>query len=235
MQRFYIEKPDWEGGIIDIQDARILFQVNKVLRMKVGSRFTVFDQNGTEQLVEVIEMGKRKVVGNVIEPIKRTTESEIEVNLYQSIPKKPALFELVVQKATELGVSQIFPLITSRTEKHRVGKFERLQTIAIEATEQCRRAKVPTIRHPVVFDEVIEHLDDVYLAYEYEEGKTLEVYLPTIQKRKKANIIIGPEGGFEQNEIDLALKQEIHTFGLGPRILRTETAAIAALSKVLLS
>lgn len=234
MQRFYIPSPDAKKSILTISDPRIVYQASRVLRMQTGSRFSIFDEKGKEMLVEVLEINRRKVVGNIIEPIKRNSEPKIEVNLYQAIPKKTALFELVIQKATEIGVSQIYPLITERTEKHRLSKFDRMKTIAIEAAEQSRRLKIPIIRHPINFEEVVSKEDNVYLAYEYEEKKSLSDYLPEIQKSKKANLIIGPEGGFSQKEIDLALSKKAKTFTFGPRILRTETASISALSILLL-
>ncbi len=235
MQRFYIPSPDIQENVIEIHDARIVFQAWKVLRMKTGSRFSIFDEKGKEVLVEILEMNRRKIVGNVIEEIERNTESEIEVHLYQAIPKKTALFEMVIQKATEIGVSHIYPLITERTEKNRISKFERMELISIEATEQSRRTKVPIIRHPVNFDQVIEKVNNAYVAYEYEEKKFLNEYLPKIQKQKEVHLFIGPEGGYSQKEIDLALKSKANLFTFGPRILRTETAAISALSIVLLN
>lgn len=235
MHRFYIPSPDIQDKIIEIQDNRIVFQAWKVLRMKTGSRFSIFNEKGKEVLVEILEMNRRKIVGNVIEAIERKTESGIEVHLYQAIPKKTALFEWVIQKATEIGVSYIYPLVTERTEKNRISKFERMELIAIEATEQSRRTKVPIIRHPVNFDQAIQKVSNPYVAYEYEEKKFLNEYLPVIQKRKEAHLFIGPEGGYSQKEIDLALKNKANLFTFGPRILRTETAAISALSLMLLS
>ncbi len=234
MQRFYISSPDIKKGIIEIHDSRIVFQAVKVLRMRTGSQFSVFDEKGKEVLVEVLEIDRRKIIGNVMETIKRDTESKLDIHLYQAIPKKTALFEMIVQKATEIGVTHIYPLVTDRTEKKRLSKFERLQLIAIEAAEQSRRTKIPTIHHPVNFSDVVKKVKNAYLAYEYEEKKKLSDYLPVIKKNKEAHIFIGPEGGFEQKEIDLALKNNVKLFTFGPRILRTETASISALSIILL-
>ncbi len=234
MQRFYIPSPDISDNVIQIKDHRILHQMNKVLRMKTGDRFTVFNEDGQEFMVAVLKINNRKTIGNVIEEIKNNTESELDVHIYQAIPKKTALFELVVQKATEIGATHIYPLITNRTEKHRISKFQRLLTIATEATEQSRRTKVPTIHHPVNFEEVIERVENAYIAYEYEDKNPLFSYLNQIKKEKSVHIFIGPEGGFEQSEIDFAILKKAKLFTLGPRILRTETASIAALSMILL-
>ncbi len=234
MQRFFIQSPDIQKNIIEIREPRVVYQAWKVLRMRTGSQFSVFDENGKEVLVEVLQIDRRKLIGNVVEPVTLKTESDFTIHLYQAIPKKTALFELVIQKATEIGVSHIYPLVTNRTEKKRLSKFQRLQAIAIEAAEQSRRTRVPAIHHPVNFTDVIQKADPAYVAYEYEGKKSLADYLPAIQKNKEAHIFIGPEGGFDQEEVDLAIRNKARCFTLGPRILRTETAAIATLSIVLL-
>ncbi len=208
--------------------------MGKVLRMKTGSKFTFFNELEREWMAEVLEIGRRTAIANVKDVVQRDTEPKMDIHLYQAIPKKTALFELVIQKATEIGVSHIYPLITKRTEKRRLTKFERLQTIAIEATEQCRRLSVPTVHHPVDFNDTIKKAKEAYVAYEYETSKTLDQYYPEIKKQKEAHIFIGPEGGFDQKEIDFALRHKAKLFTLGPRILRTETASIASLSLILL-
>ena len=234
MQRFYLSSPDIQKNVIEIHDPRIIYQASRVLRMRTGSRFSVFDEKGKEILVEILEINRRKIIGNVIELIKRNTEPKIEIHLYQAIPKKTSLFEWVVQKATEIGVSHIYPLITDRTEKHRISKFDRLMAVAIEAVEQSRRLKVPLIHHPVTFNQAIKKNKNAYVAYEYEKKKVLTDYLSNIKKQKKIHLFIGPEGGFDQKEIDFALSNGAKLFTFGPRILRTETAALSALSIILL-
>jgi len=233
MHRFYIPNPDIKEGILEVEDSRILHQMTKVLRMKPGDKFTIFNELKREWAAEILELNKRKALANIGDIIERETEPDIEVHLYQAIPKKPALFEWVIQKATEIGVSHIYPLITQRTEKRRLAKFERLQTIVIEASEQCRRLSVPVLHHPVDFNETVKKVK-AYVAYEYETSKTMDEYLKEIKKQKEAHLFIGPEGGFDQKEIDFALKNKASLFTLGPRILRTETAAIASSSLILL-
>ncbi|MBU1682347.1 16S rRNA (uracil(1498)-N(3))-methyltransferase [Patescibacteria group bacterium] len=218
-----------------ISDKRIVHQTGKVLRMWKEDRFQVFDDNGDEFVVEIESINKFRIIAEIVETVKSDTEPSVEVSLYQAVPKKPALFELVVQKATELGVARIFPLITERTEKRRITKFERLFSIAMEATEQSGRTKIPVIQHPVTFEDVIGGLSNPYIGYEYEGKKYLLNYGDSLYKGNELQIIIGPEGGLSQHEIDLAKEAKVKPFTLGPRILRTETAAISALSLVLLS
>lgn len=220
--------------MVTITDKRIVHQTSRVLRMWQDDEFRIFDEKGNEHLVKIIEINQRKILARVIGPIENKAEPSINVTLYQAIPKKPALFELIIQKATEIGVTEIFPLITERTEKRRLGKFDRMLSIIMEATEQCGRTKVPELRHPINFEEVIGNIKNAYIGYEYEGKKFLSDY-KDLHKEKDVQIIIGPEGGFSQQEIELAEKSDAKSFTLGPRILRTETAAISALSLVLLN
>jgi len=185
--------------------------------------------------MQIEDINPKKLIANKVEQVENNAEPRLQVALYQAIPKKPALFELVVQKATELGVSEIFPLITERTENRRMSKFDRLQLIALEATEQCGRLKIPTIRHPVSLVGAIESMPNAYMGYEYEKSHLLSDYASELNKAKSIQLIIGPEGGLTETEVSLAQSAGIKSFSLGPRILRTETAAIVSLGTMMLS
>ncbi len=234
MQRFYLESPLTTGKTLEITDKRVVWQAGKVLRMWKGDRFRVFNDEGHEMIAEIVDLDKRHILVNLTDEIVNNSEPRLIVNLYQAIPKKPALFELVVQKATEIGVSAIYPLITDRTERQRTAKFERVQAIAMEAAEQSGRLKIPFIHHPVNFESVIGKIGNALIAYEFEDKKFISDYRAIIEGSKELSIFIGPEGGFSEKEISLAEKSKVHPFTFGPRILRTETAAISALSLVLL-
>jgi len=234
MHRFFLPQLDFKGEYLTINNHRVVNQTGRVLRMKADSFFQVFDDR-QEFLVQIALIDKQKIIAKKIDAIRNHAEPKMKVSLYQAIPKKPALFELVVQKATEIGVSQIFPLITERTEKRRMPRFDRISLIAMEATEQCGRIHIPVIRHPVNYEEIISKLSNGYIAYEYEGNKNLSDYNKDIKSAKELQLIIGPEGGFSETEIGLAEKSGIKPFSLGKRILRTETAAISALSLVLLN
>ncbi|MFH1012146.1 MAG: RsmE family RNA methyltransferase [Candidatus Peregrinibacteria bacterium] len=233
MHRFYLERPDICRGTVTITDPRIVHQAGKVLRMRPGDSLSVFDQKGQEQSLCVLEIDKRKLLCQIIEPIFRDTEPSIAISLYQAIPKKVALFEFVVQKATELGVSHIYPLITERTEKRRLGKFERLSAIVMEAAEQCNRTRVPVIHHPVSFETALAQVTHGYMAYEFDKSKSLLNYGSALKEGRAIQLFIGPEGGWTQKEVDLAERAGVHRFHLGPRTLRMETAAIASLALLL--
>ncbi len=234
MHRFYLPSLAFKGEYLRIEDNRIVHQVGKVLRMWNDDFFHVFDGK-KEFLVQIENINRRKMLDKKVEDVKNKAEPKVKVSLYQAIPKKPALFELVVQKATEIGVSEIFPLVTKRTEKRRMSKFERLQLIAMEATEQCGRMNIPEIRHPVNYDEVVGKLSNGFIAYVYEGSKHLADYEKDMKDAREIQIIIGPEGGLSESELALAKDSNVKPFSLGKRILRTETAAISAMSLIMLN
>jgi 16S rRNA (uracil1498-N3)-methyltransferase len=233
MHRFHLPSLDFKQDRLTITEHRLVFQMGKVLRMVKRDFFHVFDGQ-KEWLMQIEELDKRKILAKKIEEVKNKAEPKLRVSLYQAIPKKPALFELVVQKATEIGVTDIFPLITERTEGRRMSRFERLHAIAMEATEQCGRLQIPVIHHPVNYSEVLKKLSHGYIAYEYEGSKFLWDYEKDLKGLKELQILIGPEGGLSEVEIKLAKQCNVKPFTFGPRILRTETAAISALSLILL-
>jgi 16S rRNA (uracil1498-N3)-methyltransferase len=235
MHRFHIPLPDISKKVLTITDRQLLHQLNKVLRMKPKDFFTVFNNKNDEWKVCILELDRKHCLGQVVEPLFRNTEPSIEVSLYQAIPKKPVLFELIIQKATELGVSSIYPLITERTEKRRLGKFERMTAIAREATEQSGRLKIPMIRHPVSLAMALEQVTNAYVAYEFEDKKFLSDYGQFLYESGTTQIIIGPEGGFTNAETDAMKKAHVRSFSLGPRILRLETAAVVTLGLLLSS
>ncbi|MDH5597110.1 MAG: 16S rRNA (uracil(1498)-N(3))-methyltransferase [Candidatus Peregrinibacteria bacterium] len=233
MHRFHLPTLNFKGDYLIIEDRRITNQASKVLRMKKGGFFYVFDEKEEWQM-QIEDISPKKLIANKIKRIENRADPNLQIALYQAIPKKPALFELVVQKATELGVSEIFPLITERTENRRMSKFDRLQLIALEATEQCGRLKIPTIRHPVSFEGCIDSMPNGFVAYEHEQTHLLSDYAAELKKAKSIQLIIGPEGGLTETEVSLAQSAGIKSFSLGPRILRTETAAIVSLGTIIL-
>jgi 16S rRNA (uracil1498-N3)-methyltransferase len=233
MHRFYLPTIRLEGNRLHITDPRIVFQATRVLRMKPGSQFSVFDDKGGEFEVAVQSLNPKAIVVEKGAEIHRATEPKLKVVLYQAVPKKQDLFELVLQKATELGVSEIVPLITKRTERQHMGKWDRMKTIIVEATEQSNRTHVPELQQPIEFEKAIGQ-SNCCIAYESGKETPLFKILTEIRKADTVRLFIGPEGGFAPEEIEMALKKGAKTFGLGQTILRTETAAITAVSLVLL-
>ena len=216
---------------IEITAPETVKQIRNVLKLKVGEKIILGDGAGREAEVTLLSIETHRVVG-VIEKINKTEETGRKVHLYLAILKKEN-FELAVQKAVEVGVSSITPVITERTIKTGLN-MERLEKIIKEASEQSGRSVVPTISPITDFADALE------------AGKNSEekiIFTPSlasdrvnfVEKNYEANkkaenisIFIGPEGGFTEKEINNAQELGYATASLGPLTLRGETAAIVA-------
>ncbi|MBQ3597284.1 MAG: 16S rRNA (uracil(1498)-N(3))-methyltransferase [Clostridia bacterium] len=222
-------------------DGKDFFHIKNVLRMKEGDEILVSD--GVSGNLCVIEsFFDDKVTARITEPDFMSTNLPIEIVLFQALPKSDKL-ELIIQKAVELGANKIVPVQTARCvvkieEKKKADKTARWQAIAESAGKQSKRCLIPTVLSPLSFKQALELFDDldlVILPYENHLGmqSTLES-LSLIKKGMKVGVFIGPEGGFEQSEVDLAQQKGAKTISLGKRILRAETAAITTLSMLML-
>ncbi|PIQ78039.1 hypothetical protein COV82_01965 [Candidatus Peregrinibacteria bacterium CG11_big_fil_rev_8_21_14_0_20_46_8] len=227
MQRFFLEPQNSGSDTVSIDDRETIEQMRRVLRMQPGAKFIALDNSGDEFVCELQEIGK-VAHAKIVERRKNTAEPDVELTLYQALPKKIALFEMVLQKATEIGVAKFVPLITRRTERGELPKRERMQKILKEAAEQSERGKIPELSEPVEFEDVIKK-DSIILA-ERSQGERLE----RAASGTKIDLFVGPEGGFTQEELSLAQERGALFASLGPRILRTETAGIVASGILLL-
>ena len=234
MHRFYLPSLSFKKNEMTLVDPRIVQQISKVLRMKTGDEIRFFDGK-REVHVSIQSLKKKKITVQWVSEIQNKNEPKLKVTLYQAVPKKIALFELVIQKATEIGVHQIVPLLTERTENHRPLRFERLQSIAMEAAEQSERLHVPTIHPHIQFSDALSSINIGLMAYARDDKKSLSEVMKSLPKTDDLSLLIGPEGGFSSAEIEAAKKAGIEPFGLGPRILRTETAAMVGLGALLLN
>lgn len=214
-------------------------QITKVLRLKMGDKIVVLDNSGFEYLVRLDEIISGQVIGSIIKKKKNTTEPKIFITLYQALTTRDK-FELILQKCTEIGVSKFVPVETKRSllkvKDIKEDRLERFQKIITEAAEQSERGKVPQIVKPIKIEEAFLKLDPkdlVLCAWEDERKNSLSDVLKKGEKAKDISIFIGPEGGFDNSEIIFAKKNDVLTVSLGPRILRTETAAIVFSSLVL--
>ena len=167
------------------------------------------------------------------------TELPVRITLFQGMPKKDKL-ELIIQKAVELGACEIVPVMTKRTvvklsEEKKINKrLERWQSIAYAAAKQCDRGIIPTVHKPVSYEEALamaDQLDYNVIPYELQTGmEEARKIVDQACKQRSLGIFIGPEGGFEPEEVERAMTRNIHPMTLGKRILRTETAGMALLS-----
>jgi len=237
MHKFFVARDSFTVNSVKIlgEDVKHMY---RVLRLEPGDKISINDCMGKEYIGEIIDINKTEVNVKLIEEIDLNNESSLSVNLYQGLPKSSKM-DLIVQKATELGVNKITPIITDRVVvKSELGEFrktDRWRRIALEACKQSKRSLIPQVEIPIEFEELLVQLkgiDLIVVPYENEEGKGIKAMMKEIRHRdiKSAAVIIGPEGGFEVEEIKKLKALGAHIITLGPRILRTETAGFVAIS-----
>ncbi|MDY3972122.1 MAG: 16S rRNA (uracil(1498)-N(3))-methyltransferase [Clostridia bacterium] len=237
MPKFFVtqDKITENQIIIDTEDVA---HISRVLRLGIGDHVTVCDSHGTDYEAEIAEMEQKQIVCSITE--KRASESEpnIKVTLFQGLPKASKM-EYIIQKTTELGISEIVPVKLSRcvvkidNKKDERKKLDRWQKISEAAAKQSGRGIVPQISEIMTLDEVIKRskeFDLFFVPYECEEQKTLKEVLLSRSDIKTVGFIIGPEGGFDPAETEKLRENGIDTVTLGKRILRTETAGEAVLA-----
>ena len=237
MPKFFVtqDKITENQIIIDTEDVA---HISRVLRLGIGDHVTVCDSQGTDYEAEIAEMKQKQIVCSITE--KRASESEpnIKVTLFQGLPKASKM-EYIIQKTTELGISEIVPVKLSRcvvkidNDKDERKKLDRWQKISEAAAKQSGRGIVPQISEIMTLDEVIKsskEFDLFFVPYECEEQKTLKEVLLSRSDIKTVGFIIGPEGGFDPAETEKLHESGIDTVTLGKRILRTETAGEAVLA-----
>lgn len=239
MHRFFVDKDNIRDNKVTIigEDVK---HIRNVLRLREEDIISICDKQGIDYIAEIIDLFKEKVVCNIIETKISNSEPPIEVILYQGIPKSTKM-DLIIQKSTEVGVAKIVPVITDRTivkiqdRKKEENKLERWNKITEEAAKQSKRGIIPEVCQILSFNEMLETLKNngiIIVPYENEENIGIKEILRD-EANKKINIVIGPEGGFEEEEIESLKAIGAHIVSLGPRILRTETAGLITSAIVL--
>jgi 16S rRNA (uracil1498-N3)-methyltransferase len=239
MHRFFVNKENIKKDIILVTGDDVK-HIKNVLRLKSGDTIELCDGESNDYIVSITEISKNYVKCNIVEKYKSKSEPPIEVLLYQGLPKS-AKMDLIVQKVVELGVTEIVPVITERTvvkineDSKEKKKLERWQKISLEAAKQSKRGMIPRIHNIISFDEMIEILkteNNILVPYENETKLSIKEALKEY-KNGKVNIVIGPEGGFEESEIIKLKDINANIITLGPRILRTETAGFTTVGIVM--
>ena len=212
-------------------DTKTTHYLINVLRYRVGDNFTGFDGCGNTFNAEIVALeNKRATV--TLTPLSATDcESTLSTHLVQALPKSDKM-DYIIQKSTELGVNQITPIRTEFTEvkldeARYLKKHHHWQQILISACEQCGRNQLPTLNALVNFREFISQSDKQTLIMHPENSKPLS-QIPL--QEKKITVMIGPEGGFSDAEIEFAVQHGIQSVSFGPRLLRTETAGPAVIA-----
>ncbi|MGP1569641.1 MAG: RsmE family RNA methyltransferase [Eubacteriales bacterium] len=237
MNRFFINRQDVNENKVFITDKEDVHHILKVLRLKKNEKIEISDAIENEYLAEICDMSGDCITCNIIEKIDFSREPGMKITLFQGLPKQGKM-ELIIQKSVELGVSEITPCIFKRSINSDIVKAdkknERWQKIAKEAAGQSRRKIIPKVNQCLdlkLIESELENFDLILIAYEDERKTVIKDVLSQIRNLPVAvAIIIGPEGGFEHNEVEVLETKGGISVSLGKAILRTETAGICALS-----
>ena len=237
MQHFFVSPEQVREEKIYVEGSDVNHMKN-VLRMKTGEELTIGDGDGWLYLCVVESYEEDMAVLKILEKKKDESELPSKIYLFQGLPKQDKM-ELIVQKAVELGVYQVIPVATKRAvvkldAKKAKKKVERWQQIAVSAAKQAGRGIIPAVGEVCTYAQALkyaEKLDVVLIPYELAEGmKETRAILEQVKPGMRVGIFIGPEGGFDVEEVESAMAEGIHPITLGRRILRTETAGMTMLS-----
>ena len=249
MARFFVNQDAVKENMIEITDADDIRHIGKVLRLVPGDVIDVSDSACYEYRVRLTEVSGSLVCGSIEDKQSFSREPDTCVTLFQAVPKQGKM-ETIIQKTVELGIHTIVPVFTKRCVVVDNGSFgkkiQRWNKIAAEAVKQCRRGIVPEVSEAVPFVQMTEKLkqegyDLILFLYENEQQYTIKEALLSFSARcareaavaPRIALIVGPEGGFTEEEAATLTETGAACVSLGKTILRTETAGMAALSMVM--
>ncbi|MBI4323613.1 MAG: 16S rRNA (uracil(1498)-N(3))-methyltransferase [Candidatus Omnitrophica bacterium] len=235
--RFFIPPSQIHGSTVTLDDPRQIHHLRDVLRLGLGDQIMAFDGQGSQWLGTIARAGARRVVIRLDQHRDAPVERAVSIWLGQALLKADR-FEWIVQKATELGVATLSPLVTRHTvvrlsSEQAISRRQRWQRIATEAAKQCQRATIPVIHPPQSLEALLRRTQRSSLILIPTLSVTtipLQDVLPGRQAAQEVVALIGPEGDFSPEEVALAEKFGARPVSLGPRTLRAETAAIALLA-----
>ena len=244
MSKFFVSRDAIGEGSVRVTGEDVN-HIKNVLRAAIGDEITVCDGQGFDYACVIAGIGKSEITASydvADDAVACDTEPSCRVTLYQGIAKGERMDQLI-QKCVELGVYQIVPVVCARTvvrfsnDKDRVSKQERWQRIATEAAKQCNRGIIPSVATPVDFKEVVAQPMEGVKFIPYEEERTVMIKdvlagSAVAHAYGEVNFFIGPEGGFDCDEVKLAVVNGFTPVSLGKRILRTETAGPAVMAVI---
>ena len=242
MYKFFVNSEQISDKCVEINGSDVNHIVN-VLRLDIGNKIIVCDkQKSISYIVKIKEISQEKVIGQITEKIESTTETGINIDLYQGLPKADKM-EYIIQKTTEIGVKRIFPVAFERCivkidGKSAPKKLERWQKIAEVAAKQSKRDVVPKIENIINLENICQNIykyDIILIAYENEGKINLKKELRNLNKNENLSIgvVVGPEGGFSESEVQKLVDSGAKCISLGKRILRTETAPIVVIANII--
>ncbi len=240
MPKFFVPKENISENKIIINNDDVS-HLKRVLRASVGDELTLCDGKGRNYIATISSIEDKQIICDIISSEKSLTEANIEITIFQGLPKASKM-DYIIQKTTELGIVNIIPCEMSRcvsrieNSKDAKKKVDRWQKIAEEAAKQSGRGIIPKVSEPVKFKQAVEMMkgfDLSFAPYECEEQNKLRTILTSKDNVKTIAFMIGPEGGYDLDEIKYLKDNNISTVTLGRRILRTETAGEAVLAMVM--
>ncbi len=238
-RRFFVKPEDIDDETVVLAGGAAR-QIARVLRLTIGDSIEVLDGSGYEHEARIASLSRGEVVGTIVGRRMCPGEPAIRLTLAVCLPKSDKI-EIIVQKATELGASELVVVRSERTvanpSTERLNeRLIRWERIAAEAAEQSGRGKLPRIRPLVGFDELMDEIpgcDLAVVAWEQETESSLKDVLRANSGARSVMVIIGPEGGLTESEVERARASGARSASLGKRLLRVETAAIAACAAVM--
>lgn len=228
MPRLFLPDTELNSRFVTIKGDKARY-LARVLRCRAGDPVFLYDDKGNSYSSVITAVSSREVSAELIEKIDFHPESPLHVTLLQGLLKGEKM-DLIIQKATELGVKEIVPVITERSQVRETRKMARWIKIAEEASRQAGRNTVPVIRQTTEFDDLGGIPLPGGIIFWEQGGEGLDDTLKMFRGRKSISLFAGPEGGFSQREIEAAVEKGFVRATLGGRILRAETAAIAAMA-----
>ncbi len=233
MEYYYTPKHYISSATLTIVDDEAK-HLGRVLRKQQGEEIFVTDGEGSVYRCKINNLAKELIDCSIIEKISSLNEPNIKINLYQSLIKNPDRFEFAIEKAVELGINTIHPVITEHVINKTTNKHERWQSIALAAMKQSQRCVLPKVNEPVSFAEAVSGaISEIKLIADEKENDS-RISLADIKDTfSSIDILIGPEGGFTSLETELAVTHGFKILSLGARKFRSETASIYTISKLL--
>ena len=262
MYKFFISQKQIDGETATITGEDVNHIVN-VLRLKQPDKIILCNKvEGKSYISEIMQIEKSYIICKILEMVSETTESNVNIDLFQGLPKADKM-EYIIQKATEIGVKNIYPVnlercIVKLDSKSEAKKIDRWQKIAEVASKQSKRDVIPNINNVINIKNICQNAkkyDIILIAYENEEKNTLKNELQKLKNNKlnkdiieissnancksdsteklKIGIVIGPEGGLSENEVAELMEAGAKSVSLGKRILRTETAPLVMISDII--
>jgi 16S rRNA (uracil1498-N3)-methyltransferase len=235
LEYYYTPKEYISSSSLTIVDDEVK-HLKRVLRKNAGDEIYVTDGLGNLYKTKISNVNKEIIECDILERSSNLNEPKIRLTLFQSLLKNPDRFEFVIEKATELGAYEIQPIITENVINKTANKTERWKAIALSAMKQSQRCFLPAVKEPVIFKDAVQAQDSDIKLIADERHYENTIDLKSISHMDgSAALFIGPEGGFSNDEIEIAIQNSCKVLNLGSRKYRSETAAIISAGLLLIN